>query len=120
MDNKLLNILTSKEVPIENQQIIDYLKGELDNTTQQRLEETELEDAMMQDAMEGLQSVQDKVRLEIMAREINHTLQKKLALQKNKHKETRKWKDQNWILLSIGTVLLIVIICYWVMKVLKG
>ena len=119
MDNKLLNILQSKEVPIENQQIIDYLQGTLNTANQQQLEEHELGDAMMQDAMEGLQTVQDKARLEMMAREMNQTLQKKLVAQKNKHKEIRKWKDQKWILLSIATILLIVIICYLVMKVVK-
>lgn len=120
MDNKLLNILQSKEVPIENQQIIDYLKGDLNNVSQQQLEELEQDDAMMQDAMEGLNSIQDMARLEMMTREMNQSLQKKLAAQKNKHKETRKWKDQKWLLLAIATVLMIVVICYMVMKVVKG
>jgi ABC-type bacteriocin/lantibiotic exporter with double-glycine peptidase domain len=120
MDNKLLNILQSKEVPIENQQIIDYLKGDLNNVSQQQFEEQEQDDAMMQDAMEGLNSIQDMARLEMMTREMNQSLQKKLVAQKNKHKETRKWKDQKWLLLAIATVLMIVVICYMVMKVVKG
>jgi len=119
MDNKLLNILQTKEVPIENQQIIDYLTGDLNEEMKHHLEENEIDDAMMQDAMEGLNSIQDKARLEKMARDLNQTLQKKISSQKTKHIETRKWKDQSWILLSIATVLLIVIICFLVMKVMK-
>ena len=119
MNKNLLDILQSKEVPIENQQVIDYLKGDLEPATNQALEQQELEDEMMRDAMEGLREVNDTSRLEMIAREMNQTLQKKLATQKNKHKEVRKWKDQSWILLSIATVLLIVIICVLVMKYLK-
>jgi len=116
MDNNLLNILQSKEMPIENEQIIDYLKGGLKQPAQQQMEAQEMDNAMMQDAMEGLKYVNDTSRLEMIAREMNKTLHKKIANQKIKHKETRKWKDQSWILLAIATLLVIVVICYWVMK----
>ncbi|MEO7312955.1 MAG: hypothetical protein ABIX01_21395 [Chitinophagaceae bacterium] len=119
MDNKLLNILQSKEVPIENQQIIDYLTGMLEADQRQQMESQELDDAMMQDAIEGLQAIKDKSRLERIAKEMNKTLQKKLTTQKKRHVETRKWKDQKWILLAIATVLLIVVICYIVIKTVK-
>ena len=39
-----------------------------------------------------------------------------LWTRKNKHKEKRKWKDQTWIILSIITVLLLIIISYLIMK----
>jgi len=119
MNKNLLDILQSKEVPIENQQVIDYLQGNLKPEVSQELEQQELEDEMMRDAMDGLREVEDTSRLEMIAREMNQTLQKKLAAQKNKHKEVRKWKDMNWISLSIATVLLIVVICYLVMKYMK-
>lgn len=118
MDNKLLNILQSKEVPIENQQVIDYLKGKLNADMQHQLEEQELEDPLVKDAMEGLQLLPDRSKLEMIAKEMHFHLQKKLSVYKNKHKEKRKWKEQNWILLSIVVILLLIIICYYVMKVI--
>lgn len=116
MDNKLLNILQSKEVPIDNQQIIDYLKGELNVDTQHQLEKQELESAFVHDGIEGLQLIADKAKLEMITREMHFHLQKKLNTHKNKHKEKRKWKDQTWIILSIITVLLLIIISYLIMK----
>lgn len=119
MDPELLNILRSREVPIDDQRIIDYLKNELQGDARQQLEQQEMDDAMMQDAMEGLNSIADKTRLELMARELNQHMQQRLADQQKKHREKRKWKDQSWILITIVTVLLLITIGYIVVKMMR-
>jgi REP element-mobilizing transposase RayT len=116
MDQKLLNILQNKEQPIDNQQLIDYLKGTLEPNSQQSIEAQIIEDEMMQDALEGLSTIADKNKIEKITRDLNQAVNKKLANNKNKHQQTRKWKDQNWIMLAIATLLIIVVLCFLVAK----
>ena len=116
----LLNILQSNEVPIENQQIIDYLQGQLKATAQNKLEQHEQDDPMMQDAIEGLRMMPDTARLEKLTVDLNLHLQQRIAGQKQKRKETARWKDQNWILTAAVTIILLIIICFVVIRRFKG
>ncbi len=119
MDKNLLDILQNNEAPIDDEQLISYLKGELDKNVLHAVQEQEMNDEMMADAMEGLQNIKDKTSLGLVSKDLNQQLQKKLKETKQKHKETRKWKDQNWITLSIVSVLLLVILCYLFFRVIK-
>ena len=116
----LLHILQSNEVPIENQQIIDYLQGQLQTDAQHNLEKRELDDPMMQDALDGLRMLPDTDHLEKMTTAINLHLQQRIAGQKLKRKETGRWKDQNWILLAAITIIILIIICFVVIRRFKG
>jgi hypothetical protein len=118
--SNLLNILESNEVPIENQQIIDYLQGQLTTDAQNKLEQQEQNDPMMKDAMEGLQMMPDTARLQKMTADMNLHLQQRIAEKKLKRKETARWKDQNWIIMSVITVILLIIICFVFIKRIKG
>ncbi len=115
----LLNILQSNEVPIENQQIIDYLQGQLQTDAQHNLEKQEQHDPMMQDALEGLRMLPNANNLEKMTTAINLHLQQRIAGQKLKRKETARWKDQNWILMAAITIILLIIICFVVVRRFK-
>lgn len=112
----LLNILQSDEVPIENQQIIDYLQGQLQVDAQNSVEQQELADPMMQDALEGLRMMPDKADLEKLTAAINLHLQKRISDHKLKRKETARWKDQNWILLALITFIILLMICFVVFR----
>jgi uncharacterized membrane protein YukC len=120
MDKKLLDILQNdEEKPIDDAQLLSYLKGALDNDVLHDVQQQELNDDMVADAMEGLRTIKDKARLEALTRDLNKQLQKKLKEKKQKHIETRKWKDQNWITLSIVSILLLIILCYLVFRFIK-
>ena len=116
----LLHILQSNEVPIENQQIIDYLQGQLHADAQHNLEKQEQDDPMLQDAMEGLRMMPDTASLEKMTSAINLHLQQRISSQKLKRKETARWKDQNWILTAVLTILVLIIVCFLVIRRFRG
>jgi len=116
MDKALLNILESDNKPVDDRQILEYLQGDLNADTRHLLEQQELDDEMMQDAMEGLQTLPDTSKLELIARELNQGLQKKLNAQQNKHRETRKWKDQSWLIYTTITIILLAIVCVLAMR----
>jgi hypothetical protein len=107
-------------VPIENQQIIDYLQGQLKAAAQNKLEQHEQDDPMVKDAIEGLRMMPDTAQLEKMTIDINLHLQQRIAGQKQKRKETARWKDQNWILTAAITIILLIIVCFVVIWRFKG
>lgn len=119
MDKKLLDILQKEEPPMADEQLISYLKGALENDILHDVQQREMNDEMTADAMEGLQNIKDKTRLETLTKEMNQQLQKKLKQKKQKRIETRKWKDQNWITQTVISILLLIILCYLVFMVIK-
>ena len=114
--SNLLNILQHKESPIENEQILDYLKGQLQHDVEHRLESAEQDDALIQDALDGLRMMDDKTRLDTLTRDINQHLQQRIADQRSKRKEVTKWKDQPWILMAAITLILLIIISFVVLS----
>jgi hypothetical protein len=112
----LLNILENHEVPIENQQLIDYLQGQLQANAQHHLEASEQDDPLLKDALEGLSMVDDKSRLNGVAGDINQHLQQRLAQQKIKRRKAGRWKDQDWILMSVITLIVLVVVCYLIIR----
>jgi hypothetical protein len=117
--SNLLKILQNKDVPIENQQILDYLQSQLNADVQHQLEEAEQGDAMMQDALDGLRLVEDKSRLDKMTRDINQHLQQRIAEQRSRRKETARWKDQSWIMMAAITLLVLIVICFVIVYKLR-
>ncbi|HSK13665.1 MAG TPA: hypothetical protein VK907_10645 [Phnomibacter sp.] len=84
MQPKLLDILSRMEVPIENELLARYLKGELDDAGRQQVEEKlQAGDIMEQDAWEGWQQAGAKHMLQ-QADEINKHLEKQLYLPKRR------------------------------------
>lgn len=118
MNKKLLNILQTRETPIENQQIIDYLNNKLSTEKRHLIEEQEMNSGLVQDAMDGLELMKDKTKLVKMTHEINRHLHEKLRDQIGIHNNKRQWKEQNWIILSVVTVLLILTICLIMFRIL--
>ena len=114
--SNLLNILQHKEAPIENEQILDYLKGQLQHDVEHRLESAEQEDVLIKDALEGLQMMEDKTRLDKLSHDLNRHLQQRIAEQRTKRKEVTKWKDQPWILMAAITLILLILISFVVMS----
>ena len=114
--SNLLNILQHKEAPIENEQVLDYLKGQLQQDQEHHLETAEQEDALIQDALDGLRMIDDQTRLDKLSRDLNQHLQQRIAEQRTKRKEVAKWKDQPWIVMTAITLILLIIICFVVLS----
>jgi hypothetical protein len=60
MSNDLKNILSNSNKDIDNQQLMDYLSNQLSESKMHEVERSMADDAFINDAVEGLQQVENK------------------------------------------------------------
>jgi hypothetical protein len=112
--SNLLNILKDQEVPIDNQQIIEYLQGELKEESLHNLEAIELDDPLMQDAMEGLRMLDKPASLQSMTKGLDQQLQQNIRAQKGRQRKVFSYKEHGWILMTVVTILILILIAFFV------
>jgi hypothetical protein len=79
MRPKLFDILSNKEVPIDNEQLAKYLGGDLDDAARHEVEQALTSgNNLEQDAWEGWQQTEDKKKMLQAAEEINKRLSRQL------------------------------------------
>jgi len=119
IDLKEVNSLLSdeifnKEIKHEDNNDFDDLKDLLlKNLSQQKPENSNNEDPFMKDAMEGLEMIEDKSKIDQSVLSMNNNLNKILDSRKQRKKKHSLPSNQ-WALLAVGIVLLLAIISYFV------
>lgn len=115
MSEGLKDILSNLNNEIEQEKLLEYLNKELPAGEAHEVEKLMADDAFVNDAMEGLESFPNKKDLSAYVQQLNRDLQKQLE-KKKKRREKRRLKDQPWIYVTIIVVLMIIVICYLLMK----
>lgn len=110
------NILHDHE--LKDDQLMDYLQGNLSDEERHAIEAQMLEDDFTNDAVEGLETVNNKSQLPTYVEQLNRQLQKSIN-SKKKRKEKRKLVDNQWLIFAICIVLAISVIGYYMLH-LKG
>ncbi|HEY4060528.1 MAG TPA: hypothetical protein VGM30_01440 [Puia sp.] len=114
-NNDLLNILSNSNKDIDNQQLMDYLSGQLSEEQRHAVERSMADSEFINDAIEGLQNIPDKKDVQVYVEELNAALQK--STQKKKQRRLkRRLKDQPWAYLAVILILLLCIIAYLVVR----
>ncbi|HEY5368689.1 MAG TPA: hypothetical protein VIJ75_06830 [Hanamia sp.] len=119
MSDDLLNILSGSNKDIDNQKLMDYLSNKLSAEEKHEFEKNLLDSELESDAVEGLESFNDKKNALAFAEQLNRNLH--LQLQKKKSaKEKRRLKDNPWIYYSVIIIIVIILIAFAVVwKYLK-
>lgn len=115
MSDDLKDILSNLNKDIEQEKLLEYLNRNMTDAEQHAFEKQMNEDEFMNDAVEGLQSVENKNNLPLLVQQLNNDLKKQLS-KKNKRKEKRRLKEQPWVYFSVILILLLIIIAYLVIK----
>jgi hypothetical protein len=113
MNKDLLNILANSNKDIDNQQLMDYLSGDLSGEPLHDVERTMADNAFLNDAVEGLQQMGNRKNLQVYVDELNIALQKSMAKKKQRRLK-RKLKDNPWTYLAIALVITLCILAYWI------
>ena len=96
--------------------ILDYLKKDMPDAQQHEFERAASEDEFMNDALEGLESLNaKKTNLSLLAHQLNSDFTKKLE-KKKRRKEKKKYKEQPWIYFAVILVVLLIIAAFIVMR----
>jgi hypothetical protein len=115
MNKDLLNILANSNKDIDNQQLMDYLSGNLSGEPLHDVERSMADNAFLNDAVEGLQQMANRKDLQSYVDELNTALQKSMAKKKQRRLK-RRLKDNPWTYLTIGLVILLCIVAYWILR----
>ncbi len=99
----------------DNKKLLEYLNGSLSDAERTHFEDQVPENPFLQDAVEGLNAVENKAGLPKVVSHLNQQLQHQLS-----HKKSRKGKRDEpfgqWIYWSIVIVLLLVIAGFLVLR----
>jgi anti-sigma factor RsiW len=115
MNKDLLNILTNSNKDIDNQQLMDYLNGQLSGESLHEVERSMADNEFFNDAIEGLQRVDNKKDLQAYVNELNAGMQKSLDKKKSRRLK-RRLKDEPWGLLAIVLVITLCVIAFVIIR----
>jgi len=115
MSDDLKNILSHLNPDTEQDKLLLYLNRNMSDAEQHEFEKAMNDDAFMNDAVEGLEQVDNKKNIQDIVQQLNTDLKKQIN-KKKKRKEKRRIKDQPWILYSIILILLLLLVSYLVIK----
>jgi hypothetical protein len=115
MSDELKDILSNLNKDIEQEKLLQYLNRNMSDAEQHSFEKQMNDDEFMNDAVEGLQSLENKNNIAGLVQQMNADLKKQLE-KKKKRKQKRKLSEQPWIYFSIVLLLLLMIVAYLVIK----
>lgn len=102
--------------PRDPAELLRYVAGELPDAEAQRLEADSLEDPFLADALEGIESASDKIRLEQMAYALNQDLKRRLKHKKQRHRWIGFQSPTWWSGLVLILLMLIVLSYLFIRK----
>ena|ERR1700744_5698475 len=115
MKDDLKDILSnSNNNEVDNKQLMEYLRNQLNNADAHEVEKNMADDAFVNDAIEGLQNFDAKKDVQSYVTQLHEDLNKQLS-KKKKRKEKRRIKEQPWVYLAIVIILLLLVLCFVVM-----
>jgi hypothetical protein len=117
MNKDLLNILSNSNKDIDNQQLMDYLSGNLSGEPMHEVERSMADNAFLNDAVEGLQQLHDRKDIQVYVEELNTALHNNMAKKKERRLK-RRLKDTPWTYLAIAMVILFCLLAYWIIRIL--
>ena len=117
MNKDLLNILANSNKDIDNQQLMDYLSGNLSGEPLHDVERSMADNSFLNDAVEGLQQLDKRKDLQAYVDELNSALQKSMA-KKKQRRFKRRLKDDPWTYLTVALVISLCLVAYWIIRFL--
>jgi anti-sigma factor RsiW len=105
---------------ISEQQLLAYLQGKLAPKEQYAIELLLQEDEFLNDAVEGLQHVQDPQSIEQMTVQLNLLLRRQIRERNSSRRLKRRTKPDRQLWLYIMIVLIFVVVAYAVYRIAVG
>jgi len=115
MNKDLLNILSNSNKDIDNQQLMDYLSGNLSGEPAHDVERSMADNAFLNDAVEGLQRMGNKKNVQTYVDELNAALKKSMTKKKQRRLK-RHIVEAPWSYLAIILVILLCVIAYVIVR----
>ncbi|CAN5151619.1 hypothetical protein BH09BAC2_BH09BAC2_17200 [soil metagenome] len=115
MEADLKDILSNSNKDIDNQKLMDYLSNKLSQEDRHEFEKQMADSEFVNDAVEGLEAMQDKNSAMHLAEKLNADLHKQLSKKKTKRNKL-KLKDQPWVYYAVILILFLLIVSYLLIR----
>ena len=120
MHPDLLDILQNQQLPITDEQLVDYLTGKLSDEECHNVEKKLAASGLDDEAFEGLMLVNDKTKIRQHALDINKSLLEKLKNQKQNKRQKAKILQINWLIILAVGLLCLIFLAWFVIHKMKG
>ena len=111
MPENYKDILSHLSTEVDQETLLLYLQGKLSEDKKHEVEKILLQNEFDDEALEGLQQINDKEQINYMVEMLNRDLKKKTETKK-KRREKMQLKDQPWLYISILILLLLIVLSY--------
>lgn len=115
MQEDLKNILKNEDTPLPPEKVMKYLQGELSDAESYEIEMQLNNNDFDNDALEGLEAINDKKQINFIVEKLNNDL-KKRTREKKQRREKLKIPDQSWMYISTLILLLLIVISFFIIK----
>ncbi|MEO6220378.1 MAG: hypothetical protein ABIO81_08120 [Ginsengibacter sp.] len=115
MPENYKDILSHLSNEVDQETLLLYLQGKLTEDKKHEVEKILLQNEFDDEALEGLQKINDKEQINHIVEMLNRDLKKKTE-KKKKRREKMQMKDQPWLYISILILLLLIVISYMVIQ----
>lgn len=112
------NILPQDNL-LKNEQLLNYVENSLSDIERHEVEMQMANDNFDYDAVEGLEQFNDTTSIKDYVHHLNEQLIRQTT-KKRIRKHKRKLRIQDWILISIGIILVLCIMGYYIVKQLES
>ncbi len=99
----------------KNEQLLKYLDGKLEDDELHEFEKQMADDAMMNDAVEGLSTLQNKKNIDSYVNDLNKQLQQYTSSKKQRRLKN-KLELNDWTMLAIFLVITLCVVAYFIIK----
>lgn len=111
-----INILSENEEQLSDEDLLKYLDDNISEDEKCIIEEKLSNSSFENDAIDGLQQINNPAQLQKHVKELNKKLRQQLRLKKQR-KAKRKIKDFQWAIVAILLLLFICVITYFFIAV---
>lgn len=115
MSDGLKDILSNLNKDIEQEKLIQYLNQHMTEQEKHAFESQMNDDEFMNDAVEGLQILENKNEIPLLVNQLNAGLKKQLH-KKKKRSGIKDAGQQTWIYFSIILILLLIIAAFLIIR----
>ena len=115
MSENYKDILSHLSTEVDQETLLLYLQGKLSEEKKHEVEKQFQQHEFDEDAIDGLQEFHDKEQLQYMVEMLNRDLKKKTE-KKKKRREKMRIKDQPWLYVSILILIILIVLCYIIIK----
>lgn len=103
-------------IRVNEQQLLDYLQGNLPPDQQHFIEEILLDDPFLSDAVDGLAEIDSKEQVRQIMTQLNLHLRRQIRERNARRKERRRFKPDKGIWMYILLLLLLIVLAWVIIE----